>query len=187
MYDVMIVGGGPAGQSAAVFTSKGGKQTLVLDDEKGLTKLALVKNHYGTKDDVEGGDMVSTGREKAERFGAAFQNATATNIKKSGDTFEVETKEGDTYEASYVILTTGANQQLSKTAGLETTKGNEPYINEIIDVDEAGQTSVKGIWAAGAAGGVSQHTIITSGDGARVAVNLLSELEGERHVDHDAL
>jgi hypothetical protein len=43
------------------------------------------------------------------------------------------------------------------------------------------------VWAAGTVAGVSVHTIITSGDGARVAINLISANKGERHVDHDAL
>jgi hypothetical protein len=44
-----------------------------------------------------------------------------------------------------------------------------------------------GVWAAGTTAGVSVHTIITAGDGARVAINLISDTKGERHVDHDAL
>ncbi|HEU5138465.1 MAG TPA: FAD-dependent oxidoreductase [Bacillales bacterium] len=186
MYDIIIVGGGPAGQSAAIFASKAGKKTLVLDDEKGLTQRAWVRNHYGVQD-AKGGDLVAAGRKQVDQFGAEVKKASATNVTKNGDTFKVETKEGDTYEAAHVILTTGANQKLAETIGLETRPGTEPYVNKVVVVDEEGRTSQKGIWAAGTAGGVSVHTIITSGDGARVAVNLLSELEGERYVDHDAL
>ena len=43
------------------------------------------------------------------------------------------------------------------------------------------------MWAAGTIAGVSVHTIITAGDGARVAINLISQSKGERHVDHDVL
>ncbi|MNO08776.1 hypothetical protein D3C81_2316100 [compost metagenome] len=53
--------------------------------------------------------------------------------------------------------------------------------------DAAGQTNVPGVYAAGAAAGTSLHTIITAGDGARVAVEVLSALNGERYVDHDVL
>lgn len=54
-------------------------------------------------------------------------------------------------------------------------------------MDAGGRTSVKGLWAAGTCAGTSVHTIITSGDGARVAVNLISEVRGERFVDHEVL
>lgn len=186
MYDVIIVGGGPAGQSAAIFTSRAGKKTLVLDDDKGLTRLALVRNHYGTED-FAGPDMVEEGRKKAEKNGAEFKKAKVTNVTKNGDAFQAETEEGDTYKANHVILTTGANQKLAETIGLETKPGAEPYVNKVLVVDENGRTSMDGVWAGGSAGGVSQHTIITSGDGARVAINLLSDIKGERYVDHDEL
>lgn len=186
MYDVIIVGGGPAGQSAAIFTSKAGKKTLILDDEKGLTQRAWVRNHYGIED-VEGGDLVAVGRKQAEKFGTEIKKAKVTNIAKEGESFKVETEEGDTYEASHIILATGSNQKLAETIGLETKPSDEPYVPKVVAVDGAGRSSTPGIWAAGTAGGVSVHTIITSGDGARVAVNLLSELKGEPHVDHDVL
>ena len=57
----------------------------------------------------------------------------------------------------------------------------------VVVVDPDGRTSLDGVWAAGTAAGVSVHTIITAGDGARVAINLLSRRKGERHVDHDVL
>jgi thioredoxin reductase (NADPH) len=47
MYDVVIVGAGPAGASAALFTAKAGKKTLVLDNDKSVTKRAWIENHYG--------------------------------------------------------------------------------------------------------------------------------------------
>lgn len=43
------------------------------------------------------------------------------------------------------------------------------------------------MWAAGTAADVSVHTIVTAGDGARVAINVISEQKGERWVDHDIL
>jgi thioredoxin reductase len=60
-------------------------------------------------------------------------------------------------------------------------------VKTVVTVDEHGRTSAPGIWAAGTIAGVSVHTIITAGDGARVAINLLSEQRGERYVDHDVL
>jgi len=70
---------------------------------------------------------------------------------------------------------------------VKTKEGTEPRIREIVDVDAQGRSSVPGVWAAGTIAGASVHTIITSGDGARVAINLISQNKGERHVDHDAM
>ena len=76
---------------------------------------------------------------------------------------------------------------MARQAGITTRPGTEPRIKEIVDVDAEGRTSLAGVWAAGTAAGVSVHTIITAGDGARVAINLISSTKGERHVDHDVL
>ena len=99
----------------------------------------------------------------------------------------MRTDDGQTFTAASVILATGFSVKLAEAAGVATTAGTEPHIKTIVAVDGEGRTSVPGIWAAGTVGGVSVHTIITAGDGARVAVNLISERRGERYVDHDVL
>ena len=76
---------------------------------------------------------------------------------------------------------------LQKLSGLQTKPGTEPRVKTIFDVDAAGKTNVDGIYAAGTCAGVSMHTIVTAGDGAKVAINVISEINGERYVDHDVL
>ncbi|PWW20546.1 hypothetical protein DFO73_115125 [Cytobacillus oceanisediminis] len=70
---------------------------------------------------------------------------------------------------------------------MKTKPGTEPRIKTVLNVDAEGKTNVEGIWAAGTIAGVSVHTIITAGDGAKVAINVISELNGERYVDHDLM
>jgi len=70
---------------------------------------------------------------------------------------------------------------------LTTKPGTEPRVKTIVDCDAAGKTNIDGVWVAGTIAGVSVHTIITAGDGAKVAINVISELNGERYVDHDIL
>ena len=68
MYDIVIIGGGPAGASAAIFTAKANQQTLLCDDDDGATQYAWVRNHYGVED-IEGADLVDVGLRQAEKFG----------------------------------------------------------------------------------------------------------------------
>ncbi|MFB6467346.1 FAD-dependent oxidoreductase [Cytobacillus sp. Hz8] len=185
MYDVIIVGAGPAGASAALFTAKAGKKTLILDDDKSITKRAWIENHYGVKE-ITGPDLVNTGKEQAQKFGTEIVKAKVTNVKEAEAGFTVETDQG-TYEGTHVILATGLVTDLAKEIGVATKAGTEPRVATIVDVDAQGKTSIKGIWAAGAIAGVSLHTIITAGDGAKVAINVISEINGERYVDHDIL
>lgn len=185
MLDVIVIGAGPAGASTALITAKAGKKTLVLDDDKTVTKRAWVENHYGVME-ISGPDLVEIGKKQASKFGAEIIQATATNISKVDGGFKVETANGD-HEAKHVIIATGFFVDLAEKAGLNTKPGTEPRVKTILDVDAAGKTNIDGIWAAGTVAGVSVHTIVTAGDGAKVAINVVSELNGERYVDHDVL
>ncbi|MFO7266273.1 MAG: hypothetical protein FWJ65_11960, partial [Limnochordales bacterium] len=86
-----------------------------------------------------------------------------------------------------VLLATGAAMALAEALNLEFTEGREARYPRVVKVDSDGRTSMPGVWAAGILAGVSAHTIITAGHGAHVAVGLISELEGKRHVQHDVL
>ena len=183
MYDVIIVGAGPAGASVAIFLAKAGRSTLMFDNGLSVTRRALIKNHYGVPE-ITGPDLVDTGKDQAARLGTTIVKANVTNIRQDGEVFAVDTDQG-TYEARHIILATGLYTDLVEHIGVRVKPGSEPRIKTVVDVTPEGKTSVPGIWAAGTVAGVSMHTIITAGDGAKVAINLLSELEGARHVDHD--
>lgn len=185
MYDVAIVGAGPAGASAAIFTAKAGKKTVVFDNDLSVTRRAWIENHYGAMD-ITGPDLVDTGKKQAEKHGAEIVTAGVENIVNRDGAFQILTDNG-TYEAKYVILATGMYTDLAEKIGLNTKPGTEPRIKTILDLDAAGKTNIPGIWGAGTIAGVSMHTIITAGDGAKVAINLVSEMNGARYVDHDVL
>lgn len=185
MYDVAIIGAGPAGASAAIFTAKAGKKTVLIDNDKSMTKRAWVENHYGVME-ITGPDLVETGKKQAVKFGAELVNAQVVNITKIETGFLIQTDDAS-FETKHVILATGIATDLAEKVGVKTKAGTEPRIKTIIDVDASGRTNVDGIWAAGTVAGVSVHTIITAGDGAKVAINIISELNGERYVDHDVL
>lgn len=184
-YDIAIIGAGPAGSSAALFAAKAGKKTLVIDNDQSITKRAWVENHYGVLE-ITGPDLVEIGKKQAAKFGAELVQTKAVNVTKTDGAFQVDTESGS-YEAKHVILATGVSVELADKIGVSTKPGTEPRIKTVIAADNDGKTSVPGIWAAGTAAGVSVHTIITAGDGAKVAINVISELNGERYVDHDVM
>lgn len=185
MYDIAIIGAGPAGSSAAIFAAKAGKKTLVIDSGKGMTQRAWVENHYGINE-IAGPELVETGKKQASKFGAEIVEDSVVNILSENDVLTGET-ETQTFQAKHVLLATGALTDLANKIGLKLVPGTEPRIKNIVEVDENGKTSINGIWAAGTVAGVSVHTIVTAGNGAAVAINIISELNGERYVDHDLL
>lgn len=187
MFDVAIVGAGPAGASAAVYTARAGLQTLLLDADQSMTRRAWIPNHLGFPKGVSGPDLVDLGKQHAEAAGAKLVKAKVTAVRRESDGFRLETEGGETYEARHVILCLGANCELARQAGAEIVEGPEPRIKEVVAVDREGRTRIDGLWAAGTCAGTSVHTIITAGDGARVAINLISAVKGARHVDHEVM
>ncbi|WP_053365955.1 FAD-dependent oxidoreductase [Bacillus sp. FJAT-27245] len=186
MFDIAIIGAGPAGASAALFSAKAGKKTALIDSDKGMTKRAWVENHYGVPE-VSGPDLIETGKSQAKKFGAELLEDAATNVEKTENGFKIETENKGSIEAKHVIFATGISVDLAEKLGVKTKPGTEPRIKTVLDVDSDGRTNVEGAWAAGTCAGVSVHTIITAGDGAKVAINVISVLKGDRYVDHDVL
>lgn len=184
-YDIAIIGAGPAGSSAAIFTAKAGKRTVVFDDGQSIAKRAWVENHYGIEA-ISGPDLLETGKRQAQNFGAELVNTKVTDIKKTGEHFLITTDNGE-FAATQVIFATGLLADTAEKVGLNTKPALEPRIKTIIDVDATGRTNIPGIWAAGTIAGVSVHNTIIAGDGAKVAINVISELNGQRYVDHDVL
>jgi thioredoxin reductase (NADPH) len=188
MYDLIIVGGGPAGASAAVFAARAGLSTLVLDADKGFTRKAMLHNHLGFPDGITGPELVELGRRHAEGSGAQWVEASVTQIVSGDDgSVVVVTESGERYEAQDLLLAVGIKTDVAQDAGITTKDGSEPRIPSVIEVDGEGRTNLDHVWAAGTAGDVSVHTIVTAGDGARVAINIISAQRGERWVDHDVL
>lgn len=185
MYDIAVVGGGPAGASAAIFSAKAGMRTLLLDNDRSVTRRAWIKNHYGLPE-VTGPELVERGKQQAAGLGAVLVTAQVQDIRRDGERFVLATDAG-MFEARRVILATGPATDLAERIGVRLVPGREPRIRTVVAVDPDGRTNVEGIWACGTVAGVSVHTIVTAGDGARVAINVLSEMKGARHVDHDVL
>src|SRR5437667_10833796 len=84
-YDVAIVGGGPAGASAATFTARAGLQTIVIDADAGMTRRALVNNHLGFPEGIRGPDMVDTGKLQAARNGAEVVEGKVVGLEQKSD------------------------------------------------------------------------------------------------------
>lgn len=187
MYDVAVVGGGPAGASAAIFLAKAGMKTLVVDNDKGQTRRAWMDNHYGFDQGISGPDLVEAGRRQAEKQGAEWVVGQVVQVNREGDGFTLTTEDGKAFQAKQVILATGAAMALAESLNLEFAEGREPRYPRVVKVDIDGRTSQPGIWAAGIIAGVSAHTIITAGHGAQVAIGLISEARGSRYVQHDVL
>jgi thioredoxin reductase (NADPH) len=111
MYDVIIIGSGPAGLTAAVYMSRAKLKTLVVAGAAWGGQLMLtaeVENFSGFKDGILGPDLMDNMRKQAERFGAEIRFEDAVEVDFHARPFKV--KAGDNvYEGRSVIIATGAS------------------------------------------------------------------------------
>ncbi len=149
MYEVAVIGAGPAGGSAAIFTAKAGKKMeLFLIATKCVTKRALMENHYGVEE-TSNPDLVQVQELlKLKKFCAERIETKVTGLTKTDVGFKIATETGEV-EAKHIIIATGFMTDLAEAAGLQTKDGTEPRVKTIFDVDAAGKINIEGIWAAG--------------------------------------
>lgn len=110
--NVIIVGSGPAGWTAAIYTARAGLKPLViagaLEAGGALMTTTEVENFPGWPEGIMGPDLMAKMQEQAEKFGAEVEYCDATELSLTGDVKTVTTDEGETYEAKTVILALGS-------------------------------------------------------------------------------
>lgn len=124
MYDVIIVGSGPSGLTAAIYTTRANLKTLVIAGLKWGGQLQLttdVENFPGFPDGIQGPELMMNMRKQAEKFGAEFVDANMdpTDFStQSGGPFTVSV-EGKQYQGKSLLIATGAD---AKTMGVPGEK-----------------------------------------------------------------
>lgn len=125
-YDVIIIGGGPAGSTAAIYSARAGFKTLVID--KGLTAGALgvtskIANYPGITGEISGADLLAVMREQAISFGAVY-----VQDKVIGSDIELDEKtvytNNNTYTSRAVIISTGSMGRGKRVKGEDELLGH---------------------------------------------------------------
>src|SRR6266404_468482 len=110
VFDIAVVGSGPAGLTAAIYTTRGNASTVLFAGVNWGGQLMLtsvVENYPGFEDGIEGPDLMQAMRNQAEKLGAKIVNQNADEVDFSVSPFKI--KSGDIwYEAKSVIIATGA-------------------------------------------------------------------------------
>ncbi|QGN07887.1 FAD-binding protein [Halorhabdus sp. CBA1104] len=171
-FDVIVIGGGVAGLSAALFTARHGLETLSIDAGGSiLRRNAHLENVPGFPVGVDGRRFLDLLKEQADRAGASYQEGTVTGLERLADTFAVET---DTmqYQTEYAIAATKNEvDYLEDVDGVGIVDRGKTFV----DTDERGRTGIAGLYAAGRLAGKPHQAAVCAGHGAEVGVTILED------------
>ena len=125
IYDVIIIGAGPAGLAAAIYGKRAGREILVLDTSSitgGQILNTYEIDNYPGMPEISGEDLSKAMRAHCDKLGVEFARGRVTSIVDKGDTKELITKK-DTFEARAVIIATGASNKKLGCEGEEEFSG----------------------------------------------------------------
>ena len=114
IYDIITVGGGPAGLCAAVYAGRAGKSVLVLEREAfggQIVYSPLVENYPGVAA-VSGPDFADELISQAKKFGAELKRGTVTSVEREGELIAVRTKRGDFLSRAVIIAAGSRHREL---------------------------------------------------------------------------
>lgn len=165
MYDIIVIGGGPAGLTAALYGLRNGKTVLIIEKNVfggQITNSPKVENIPGF-DSISGDDFADKYLKQVMGQGAKVEFGEVTGVEKTDSGFDVRTDMDDVYSSKTVILATGTKHRVFGFEGEDELIGNGVHFCAVCDGDfYAGKTVC----------------IIGGGNSAFVEANLLAEIAG---------
>ena len=180
MPDVIVIGDGPGGLSAALFLAKNKVDVVVFGQDATAMNYALVKNYLGIPE-ILGTDFQRIARKQVADFGGRLRDEKVAAIAAAGPgRWSVELESGEKLTARCLVLSEGKAPRLAKQLGLAFDDATG------IATDKHARTALDGVYVVGrsARPGRSQ-AIISAGDGAAAAIDILSRDKHESFVDWD--
>jgi thioredoxin reductase (NADPH) len=202
-YDVAVVGGGPAGCSAAVFTARADLETVLLEhDRASLLKSAHLENYLGFPFGIQPMQFLELAREHVREVGCAIYREGVTDLRaldSDGEQFDLEdgerTADDDAVDHTFILETTertvAADRVIvaswARTEFLEslpvTREPEEPGPVMVVPTDEDGRTDCNGVYAAGRITSTNHQAIVNAGNGADVALTLIRDVRPDYYND----
>jgi thioredoxin reductase (NADPH) len=196
--DVAIIGAGPAGLSAAVYTASEGFSTLILEREAiggQAGSSSLIRNFLGFPRGISGASLATRAFEQAWSFGATTSVAgPVTELQPAGGGYTLDIANGTRVQARAVIIATGVSYRQLSAPGLDQLTGAGVFYGAI--ASEASAFGGQHVFIAGAANSAGQAainlarhaqqvTILARGDSlaTRMSQYLINEIEATSNID----
>lgn len=123
MYDVIIIGAGPAGISSGLYTKRANKETLIIYGEfSNLNKAEKIDNYYGFENGISGKDLYDAGIKQAQNLGIETVKEEVLKIDINSGTFTVSTDKNK-YEGKSIIIAIGTKKNTLNIDGIRKLEG----------------------------------------------------------------
>jgi thioredoxin reductase (NADPH) len=160
-YDLIVIGGGPAGLAAAVYGASEGLRTVLIESTATggqAGQSSRIENYLGFPDGVSGGQLAQRARLQAEKFGAELITArTATALEINGPKRTVWFADGGSVDAHAVILATGVSYRQLHATGCTELTGRGVYYGATTFASDCEDEEVYVIGGANSAGQAAMH------------------------------
>jgi thioredoxin reductase len=127
MYDVIVIGGGPAGLNAAMLLGRSRRKVVVFDSGKHRNRWAKHMNGFLTSDGMSPSDFIRKGREELKRYNVEILEKVIVTATYSKGEFVVNDAEGTVYKSKKLLLATGLTDYLPQIDGVEEYYGKSVH------------------------------------------------------------
>lgn len=188
VWDVICVGGGISGLSAALYTSQAGLKTAVFDTGKSqILSVGRIMNYPGFPEGISGADLLEEISKQVEKYGAEIIGREIDNIAKKENRFALSSA-NEEYEASYVVLASNLYTHLLETLGFSLQVN--PYvpsgkIRSASGIGFDGATAIENLFLAGLHANIPSQAVVAAGQGAYIGVTIASQAVGKSYMWHD--
>lgn len=199
MFDVIIIGAGPAGISTSLYTKRANLNTMIIyKDNSNLEKAETIENYYGFSKGITGKDLYNEGIKQAKGLGVELKEEEVINIKMNENGFDIITDK-DEYKTKNVVLATGNKKNVPKIKGIQEFEGKGVsycavcdgffYRNKNIAVIGNGKYAISETNEL--INLANQITILTDGekapefraDNVKIDTRRIEEIQGEKRVE----
>ncbi len=180
MTDIIIIGDGPAGLSAALFLAKNGQVVTVLGVDKTAMHSAMLYNYLGIPE-ITGSDFQKVAHAQVQKFGAQIHAQEVSSIEQTAAGFAVTTTSDERHESKYLIIAEGKSIKLAQSMGLTITSTG-------VQVDHNYRSSIERLYVVGRSTRLARsQAIISAGTGAVAALDILAAEKGKDFADYDTV
>ncbi|RAU84373.1 NAD(P)/FAD-dependent oxidoreductase [Pontibacter arcticus] len=127
MYDVIIIGGGPAGLSAAMLLGRCRRKVIVLDSGEPRNRWSDSMNGFLSSDGMSPADFIAKSRSEMDKYNIELKTTIVTSAKHSKGEFVVNDEEGTVYRSRKLLLATGLKDKVPELEGIEPLYGKSVH------------------------------------------------------------